>query len=268
MDWFDLYNSNDKFYCVCSNLFYRFRKESDQNFSICEDIRSATYYALGISKSQNRKVIIFCCAEDLYDMIPAITEAWYQNISLSIISYGEAEENKRISECYETITNDINILNDEDNSSIDKCISSNGISLTMLNINHVDRSIINLDSLKDSLKPLSNSGNWRILCDDMYEVRVQGVEKINHYSFSLYEIIGRAYISKFKICVIANKFKLISGLNAINSRYIRDNLLIISVGSKIDEYQDWLEENGFSIYNSLESAKAFPAIVCLEDPNV
>ena len=75
--------------------------------SICGDVRSLAYYAMGKAKNGNNRVAVVCLTTDLFDMLPAVTEAYYQQLDLLLIASGKPEMNKRIAECYRVVTDSI-----------------------------------------------------------------------------------------------------------------------------------------------------------------
>ena len=191
-----------------TNAARKLYAECSSGRDILADTRSMAYYVIGKAKTQMRQCALICLTSELTDMLPAITEAFYQNICMTIISVGELEFNCRIAECYEVVT-DFLIVNTEFDLG----------TLLEKNASVIAGSI----SVNSDVK----------------------VEKRESCSFSLYEILGQAWVSDKIICIIVDSSKLLDSINAFNIRYIKDNLLIVSVGKEISTYSDWICENGF-----------------------
>ena len=222
----DLYftNAARKLYAECS---------SGQD--ILADTRSMAYYVIGKAKTQMRQCVLICLTSELTDMLPAITEAFYQNICMTIISVGESEINCRIAECYEVVT-DFVIVNTE--FDLGTLLEKKGIKLMMVEqVEKRDQYVqVEVVGLGNLFSRLNSDKEWEVYSYCDAAISDVKVEKRESCSFSLYEILGQAWVSDKIICIIVDSSKLLDSINAFNIRYIKDNLLIVSVGKEISTY--------------------------------
>lgn len=240
----DLYFTHDaKKYCT----------ECNYGRDILADPRSMAYYVMGKAKTQKRQCVLICVTFELTDMLPAITEAYYQNISMTILSFGEDEYNYRIAECYHAVTHNV-IVNNEFN--IDTILDKTGVKLVLIKqeekrVKYAPKEINGLVRLLLQLNPHKEFEIYSYCDMAASDIDIE-IEIHEGNTFSLYEILGRAWLSDKLICLIVESSRLVESINTFNIRYVKDNLLIISIGKEISKYKDWISENGFYV-NSVSS---------------
>ena len=163
---------------------------------------------------------------------------------MTIISVGESELNCRIAECYKVVT-DYVIVNTE--FDLGTLLDKKGIKLMMVEQEEKrDKNVqVEVVGLRDFFSQLNLDKEWEVYSYCDVSISDVKVEKREPCSFSLYEILGRAWISDKIIIIFVDSSKLLDSINAFNIRYIKDNLLIVSVGKEISTYSDWICENGF-----------------------
>nr|WP_316620505.1 hypothetical protein [uncultured Ruminococcus sp.] len=237
--------------------------------SICGDVRSLAYYAMGKAKNGNNRVAVVCLTTDLFDMLPAVTEAYYQQLDLLLIASGKPEMNKRIAECYRVVTDSILLSRNDSDAFFCSATPAKGISLVFDELSALNETEIRKVAVQALISEYTGKSKARVLCDPRFSADAGSVEYLRD-GCSLYEILGRAYASDDIICAVLSAKSIITGINAVNIRYKKDNLFIVCPDGSLSQYRDWFNGNGFRFIsddkadNQSVNAMTLPAILCTE----
>lgn len=100
-----LYNSNIKNFVVENDFLGLFDKipENDINKVSITDIRSAAFYALGLSQKNDCPIAMIIHREYLANTLTALTEAWFQRRCVIVIALGSNILNDTL-DCYKNCT--------------------------------------------------------------------------------------------------------------------------------------------------------------------
>lgn len=224
----------------------------DMGEKVISDARSAAFYALGKIKISDNVVLLYCRTEELASTLTAVTEAYYQSLPMLIISVGDKNENRKISRCFEPVTEKIvyenqfnyekiNLLRDEKKCRPIICF------IDYLNIQQdVDAECVEVVE-KIVLGFKKNA-------KDIYELFVPSAdysfknEKVHLYRDTegiIYEFLGIAAAGKEREILVVFSNKIKQNINAFNLRYIGNNITIICLGREVADYKEWFVKNGF-----------------------
>lgn len=216
--------------------------EKSEEVVLIDDARSATFYCLGLSQIEKKKVVLLTDEIGLSSCYTGIMEAFFQKIGFDIIVFGE-----KIPDLYKKFTN-IYI-----NEQPEKEDGINLILITEVGVLEEKHFLCEM-TIEDlnKLKPYKITSNIELTStnENLAELECE-IGCISRY-------IGNIQISPYVlICSIED---LYNEINVFNCRYINKNFKIVVVGNKNDKstsIEDWLCENGFSIFSEMESLMDF-----------
>lgn len=244
---------------LCKEIDKDLFKYIEDNFDITkiEDIRSATFYALGISYMSEKNSIVLIEGEYLPNIYTGITEAWFQKKNIIVIAlYNDLDKinSEYLKKCVPSI---INIYNNDIEKYKEKIENAlKGIFPVLINIRYSNflNTGINYDEILENL-------NQFLKEDD--EIFLYNSNNIKNYNFKI-NYIKEEYkygtISKYMGYVIANNKKILLcctdeilklDLNIFNNRYINNNIKIIILNKENFIFQknidEWINSNNIDI---------------------
>lgn len=232
-----------------------------------KDARSAAFYGLGRVNSTENKVAVFCKTSEVASMLTAVTEAFYQNVPLIIVSIGNEEENAKMAECFESVT-EKTVWCENDSTILDKMGEEKFSGPVLILCNSEEKTdTTNSDIHKleviEQLKKIENP-NFRILVSNVDIVENPKIRLYKESEGYIYEFFGTSVANKNEQQVLIATYSQISqNLNAFNLRYIPQNVIIICLDSKIRNHKQWFENNGFT-YIELTDINKLADNICFE----
>lgn len=212
---------------------------------IIQDTRSAAFYALGVCKKKEQAMMV-CRTEVLADTLTAVTEAFYQNLALIIVSVGNQQQNFNMAQCFKCTANIVYSNNeDEIYKIVQNCKEHKSLKPIIIFLKNKNDHDEEKENVFCTLLTNSNSSiSW-------YE--------LSSHAGQLYELLGRAAVSNKNIGIVATAENLKNNLNSLNIRYIRNNLMIVTVDGLTSNELEWIKQCGFEIVekDSMDLEKCF-----------
>ncbi len=241
--------------------------EDNFNITKIEDIRSATFYALGTSYMTEKSSILLIEGEYLPNIYTGITEAWFQKKNIIVIAlYNDLDKinSEYLRKCIPTI---INIYNNDIEKYKEKIESAvKTIFPVLINIKYINFSNIkiNYDEILENLNQFLKED------DELFLYNSNSIKKYNFRIKNIKEEYKYGIISKYMGYVIAKNKKILLcctdeilklDLNIFNNRYINNNMKIIILNKEniISEknIDKWIKNNNIDIeiYKKIDNKK-------------
>lgn len=217
-----------------------------------DDVRSATFFALG-KENLHSNCIIIVNGEEIQNILTGITETWFQKLNVFVIALYSKYDDIKTDFLRRVVPNIIQIY-DEDYSyyenSIDKAIKTNYPSL--ITLKHEIKNVqYNYKNLLKYFDEILNEQNELILYNsnknvEMTKYKVNNIEAKYKYGI-ISKYMGYIEGSKKKkiLCIPAKVFLL--ELNILNNRYINENFKIIIFNCNKDlkdnSIENWVNNN-------------------------
>lgn len=237
------------------------------------DARSAAFYGLGKANSTLSKIVLVCKTEEVANTLTAMTEAFYQNIPLVILSLGERLENKKMSQCFEPVTESIIFSN-----TIEKAFEQiklkehNGPIMAFCEYNKNNKN----DSLNREREVIEiirkeQDHSYRIFTTSVSQKNESSELSIyNHLEGGLYQFMGMCVASsEDQLQILLAPYKQIKdSLNAFNLRYLSENIVIICMDEKIKKHKEWFEINKVQYWEIEDEDKLREAVFSIKGKKV
>ena len=241
---------------IYNNIKGFFGKEYD--FKIFDDLRSASFFALGNSSLDKDGTILIIDGDYLPNIYTSMTEAWFQRKQIIVIAIYEKYKDIKCEYIKRCMPNIINVYSEkiEDyQKEIDIALKQNYPCL----INIVEKKDNIYEEKNDYEKILKKFDNF--LKHDNEVFIYNSIEKEYNYNFTInniemkykYGILSKyvGYVTakneKTILCIPSEILKI--DLNIFNNRYTNSNIKIISLGNKENEetVSSWIKENKIDV---------------------
>jgi hypothetical protein len=225
-------------------------KKKIMNINIIDDTRSATFFAYGKAEMINTPVILIVDHQNLSHCYTGLTEAWFQQVPVIVIScsnIGATINYEYLLPCIcAGVTLTSNVLDDY-KFELEKSIHSLRPTLINATINYPERKS---NSYRDILKFLDNklSSSDTVMCydistDSSHSFQICNIDVSKKYGlFSKYVGYLEGSINE---CIMISPMELfVIDSNIFNSRYINKRLKIILIdkSGEIDP-SNWFRNN-------------------------
>lgn len=248
---------------ICSNdlkerLPIEIIEYMNNNFKVefIDDVRSANFYANGKTIMSNKPITLIIDGEYLANIYTAITESWFQKISVNIIAIYNEYDNINCEYLKRVIPNIINIY-DEDiikyEEKINKAIDEKYPSL--INIKY---------QIYDKLNDYSEVCNQlEKILDSNEEIYLYNANINKEYNFIVKNILSKykyGILSKYMGYIVGKNKKVLMcctsdllkiDINIFNNRYVDEKLKIIiyDIDNIIvnDNIEKWINNNNINI---------------------
>jgi len=238
------------------NLFNRLQSSSKEiQIDVIEDVRSATFFALGLSQKSNKPVVLVVNGDYLSNSYTGLTEAWYQRRPIIVICLYDRVLNEDVS-YLKVCTQDIFKVQTEDDfkNSIDNLHTLTTPVIFMIEEKRNSFTTHNFLDLNQILKFL-NSDDKLFVYETLSSVE-QEDSRLNIISKKdKYGIISKfmgfciGFKEKAILVTVAESIKL--DMNLFNNRYMNKNFKVIVIGLIDDlEIDNWLYSNQITIMHS------------------
>lgn len=228
------------------------------NVNEIDDVRSATFFALGNADMVNKNIILIIDGEYLPNIYTGITEAWFQRKNVIVIALYKEYDRINCDYLRKCIPNIINVYNNDISKCSEKIkLASTNMFPTLINIKYEDENskindyteicqILNKCLTKSDEVFLYNAD----IKENNYKFQIKNISTQYKYgTISKYMAYAIAKDKKVVLCCPVEILKL--DLNIFNNRYINKNIKIIFYnnenGINNEKFSEWIRENKIKV---------------------
>lgn len=231
----------------------------NNNFSVSkiEDVRSATFFALGNADVLNNTILLMVDGEYLPNIYTGITEAWFQKKNIIVIALYNEYDNINCEYLRNCIPNIINLYGNEISkykNKIEQSINKSYCSLINIKYDDMNKQYNDYTKLCETLnKILTKTDEVFLYNSDIqkkYNYEIKNILK--EYKYGIVSKYMAYTISKQKKIILCCPADILNiDLNIFNNRYIDKNIKIILINDKntikTDRIEEWIQTNKVNV---------------------
>lgn len=236
------------------------------------DVRSATFYSLGLAQKTQEPVILLIREEYIANVFTGLTEGWFQQREIYVIAVGKDILNKDISylkPCTRAIIK-IQAEIDFDNSMaalpvrrvptvflVEETLPTNGIR------NKTDITALVRNFAQDD-KILA----YEPVCTSTIDHNIEYISSDDKYGI-LSKYMGIIIGTNANYYLVTSSESIDLDMNIFNNRYMCPRFKVIIIGKIEKSKQQWIEKNGIYLFsNNVLSDEACREFIKIEKPTI
>ena len=220
-------------------------------FHSIEDVRSATFYACGMSQETDEAIGLVISEESLPNIYTGLTEAWFQRRPIVVIALCSRVLNKNIDYLNNCTEACFKIQNDLDIEQFFQDVSIVDSPIVMLIEEEYNRNhkVINFD-LMPLINQLDSSDQVILSSAIKTDLNLPQIHKVPvEYRYGLFsKYMGYLLGNDSRTILVADYDSVKLDMNIFNNRYIctKFKMILLKVNQEF-EVDGWIESNGIKV---------------------